>query len=76
MCVTRWPAKTVFPRVPGTADPGQWPGPQWMADSSMPSKIGCTMPIFGMLIIPKADGEVAGCLSPPVLARPSGGVAG
>src|SRR6266540_3258189 len=50
--VTRWPAKTAFPSWPGTALPGQWPGPWSITVRVTPSYTGCTSPILGIWISP------------------------
>ena len=60
MCVTRWPANTALPRWPGIAEPGQWPGPWSTTVSQTPSKIGCTRPIFGIVIVPICDDRHVG----------------
>src|SRR5882757_3633152 len=50
--VTRCPAKTALPSWPGTALPGQCPGPWSMTVRVTPSKMGWTSPILGIRISP------------------------
>src|SRR5438067_7521287 len=52
VCVTRWPAKTALPSWPGTALPGQWPGPWSITVRVTPSKMGWTRPVLGVWISP------------------------
>src|SRR5581483_2900243 len=49
------------------AEPGQWPGPQWITVSSMPSKIGWSRLILGITIRPIDVAGTIGWTSPPRL---------
>src|SRR5438067_1624299 len=49
------------------AEPGQWPGPQWITVSSTPSKMGWSRLIFGISIRPIDVSGTLGCTSPPRL---------
>src|SRR2546423_8204256 len=47
------------------AEPGQWPGPQWITVSSTPSKIGWSRLILGISMRPICWAGTLACTSPP-----------